>query len=282
MTQIQLWKLVGSLYTKLEQFALPEEFLSIDALSGTLPSGVYTTFRSYYQFKTYPIQSHISRLENSARLKGVEFQLNPTALQSALHTIVYQFPAHEKRLRITVDLDKPTFDIYISIEELKTPSSDEYASGAVAISKEFERNNPEAKSTSFLADALAIKKLFPSEVNEVLLVDQEGKIKEGLSSNFFLIVNGKLITAGEEVLPGITRSIILEAANTAGVPVLLESPSYNLIHDCEEAFISSASRSILPLRKIDSIEIGEHVPGKITKLLTKCFWERIERETVYF
>lgn len=282
MNHVQLWKLSGPIYTKPEQVVLSSGFSSIDALSGTLPSGVYTTFRSYYQFKTYPIQSHIARLENSARLKGNVIQLNPTALQSALHTIVYQFPAHEKRLRITVDLEKPTFDAYISIEELKTPASEEYALGAIAISKDFKRHNPEAKSTSFLADALEIKKSFPSDVNEVLLIDQEGKIKEGLSSNFFMILDGKLITAGEEVLPGITRSIILEAATTAGIPVLLESPSYNLIHDCEEAFISSASRSILPLRKIDSIEIGEHVPGRITKLLTKCFWERIERETVYF
>jgi len=282
MTQIQLWKLSGPLYTKLEQLVIPGDVHSIDALSSTLPSGVYTTFRTYYQFKTYPIQSHIDRLENSARLKGIVIHLDPKALHAALHTIVYQASAHEKRLRITVDLEHPSYDVYISIEELKTPSSKEYSAGAVAITKEFERNNPEAKSTNFLADALAIKSTIAHDVNEVLLVDRKGKIKEGLSSNFFIIVGGRLITAGEEVLPGITRSIILEAANTAGIMVLLESPSYSQIKDCDEAFISSASRSILPLRKIDSMDIGKQAPGDITKLLSKCFWERIERETVYF
>ncbi len=282
MLSIQLWKLSGPLYQHLEQIQLDPKIVTIDTLANSLSTGVYTTFRTYYQYKTYPIHVHIERLENSANLKGNKLRLDADSIQKALHRIVYQYSAHEKRIRINVDLGDPSFDVYISIEELTTPSIEEYSTGAHAITKPFERNNPQAKSTSFLADALAIKKSIPSGVNEVLLIDRNGDIREGLSSNFFMIKDGKIVTSGDDVLQGITRTIIMDEANAIKIPIELKNPSYTDLSSCDEAFVSSASRSLLPLRKIDDIIIGKNVPGELTRQLTKRFWERIERETVFF
>lgn len=50
----------------------------------------------------------------------------------------------------------------------------------------------------------------PPDVNELLLAESDGTILEGLSSNFFVIMDGTLHTAGEGILPGTVRDLLLE------------------------------------------------------------------------
>lgn len=50
----------------------------------------------------------------------------------------------------------------------------------------------------------------PADVNELLLADSDGTILEGLSSNFYVVMGGTLYTAGEGVLPGTVRDLVLE------------------------------------------------------------------------
>jgi branched-chain amino acid aminotransferase len=118
--------------------------------------------------------------------------------------------------------------------------------------------------------------LLSDEVNEVLLVNPQGEILEGLSSNFFGVSRGVLFTADQEILPGITRAIVLAAAKTLSVEVCQKPVQLTGIAQLEEAFLTSASRAVLPVRQIDQTVIGSGEAGPVTRRLGEAFQVRIE------
>ena len=91
-------------------------------------------------------------------------------------------------------------------------------------------------------------------VLQVVLVGEGGALLEGLSSNFFVVQGGALRTAGEGVLLGSVRELVLRVARREGVPVLLSPPLLGELDAWEGALISSTSRLLLP---VDEVEVAE-------------------------
>lgn len=110
------------------------------------------------------------------------------------------------------------------------------------------------------------------------MVADNGLIMEGLSSNFFGVMQGSLYTADEGVLPGITRSLVLEEAELANVPVKLTGIPLDKLHTIDECFITSASRAVLPVVEIDDVVIQNGKPGPITQILRSRYLQRIKVE----
>ena len=122
------------------------------------------------------------------------------------------------------------------------------------------------------------------------MVDEAGRILEGLTSNFFAVKGGELWTNEEGVLSGITRSLVLDEAVRIELPVNYKSIMITEIPILEEAFITSSSRGILPVKQIDDVYIGSGQPagpgkpacpcqpGPITKRLVDCLEDRIRNE----
>jgi branched-chain amino acid aminotransferase len=104
-----------------------------------------------------------------------------------------------------------------------------------------------------------------------------GQVLEGSSSNFFALLNGVLRTAGDGVLAGVTRGIVLEAAKGL-LPIVTEPISLNDMPNLREAFITSISRAVLPVVAIDAEVVGSGVPGPYTREIIQRFNARLERE----
>jgi branched-chain amino acid aminotransferase len=110
------------------------------------------------------------------------------------------------------------------------------------------------------------------------LLVKEGKILEGMTSNFFYVVGRDarslppyLYTAQADILLGITRQIVIEVARGRGVAVKYEALKRGQIATIDEAFITSSSRGIVPVVKIDDVMIGQGSPGPITKQLSAAY-----------
>jgi branched-chain amino acid aminotransferase len=129
------------------------------------------------------------------------------------------------------------------------------------------RENPRAKQTSWLADRSPPHEGSPYEW---LLLDENDLILEGASSNFYAVISApgvdrpELRTAGAGVLYGIARSIVLEVAPEMA-RVVLRAPSVRDLPRMQEAFITSASRGIVPVARIDGRSIGSDTPGDVTR-----------------
>jgi branched-chain amino acid aminotransferase len=115
-------------------------------------------------------------------------------------------------------------------------------------------------------------------VNEALMIDPDGRLLEGLSSNFYAVLEGVLWTAELGVLAGITRQAILDEVRQANLPLHLEGLPLAELPRASEAFISSASRGVLPVCRIDSLVIGSGTPGPLTRQLGQRYQARIERD----
>lgn len=280
MTQVAIWKLTPSRASALEEVRLYPEPASLNAASRLLPGGVYTTFRTFEGHKILPLEDHIRRLEESAALVNTSIPLDPKTIHAALYEAVGRFSNGEKRIRLTLDLEKVHGELYISLEPLQVPSAQDYERGVRAITCASHRDNPKAKQTSFISIAENVRRELPPDVNEGLLLDAGGHILEGLSSNFFAIRDGVIWTAEEGVLAGITRSILLKIARQLRIPIRMEAIASAEIPALQEAMITSASRLVLPVTQIDRTAIGTGEPGPITRRLMQAFEAEIKADLV--
>ena len=251
---------------------------TLDQASLALPSGVYTTFRTYQRTRVFRFDSHLARLEESARLAGVPIKLNRERSRQSVREAVRLYGEEEARIRLTVDLEVEPGRLFVSIEPLVVPPPESYRLGVRTITRCMQRANPEAKLTSFLTSAATLRTELPPGVNEVLMIDGEGHFLEGLSSNFFAVNHDQLWTAGSGVLNGITRKIVLEEAENVGIPVVLSAPSIRLLQEYQEAFITSASRSVLPVVQVDGRLVGPGRPGPVSEGIRQKYESRILAE----
>jgi D-alanine transaminase len=175
-------------------------------------------------------------------------------------------------------------------------------------------DNCHIKSASVLSNVQAINVAHARGYSDVMLFDksrggqrhdddsqarqggeEEELLLEGATSNVFLVIDGELWTApvrgGERnkwnVLPGITRDVILTAAAPrAGIPVRLfseaaESVDNNvaaLLQRASEAFFTSTTREILPVSSVqhDGVDYEFEALGPVTRKLYRAFVETVE------
>jgi branched-chain amino acid aminotransferase len=276
---ISTWRLrpVGEIY-ETTPFPTGKPAASLDEVSLQLPGGAYTTFRTYHHIECLRIQDHMQRLCDSAERAQQRVSLSFTPLRAALRAILVQSPFGEARVRVTLDLEKEPGMLYVSIEELHLLPRSAYLAGVKVTTRILQRENPKAKLTSFISTAAGYRAHLPPGVNETLMVQPDGRILEGLSSNFFGIKGDAMWTAEEGVLSGITRATVLDIANRLGIPVHFEAIQLDELADLDECFITSAGRGVLSVVQIDEKVIGKGVPGSVTKSLMVGFTEWIKQE----
>ncbi len=264
---------------ELIKIEIPVGWDTLDAVTTHLPGGAYTTFRTYDHNKVIRLDDHLGRLEETARLAHKPVTLERLRLREALRNVIDEYPGKmDLRIRVVLDLEDFVGEIYIMAEILKTPPPDAYHSGVRVITCQLQRDNPKAKLTASIPVADKIRGQLPTGVEEALMVDDAGRILEGLTSNFFAVKGDEIWTNEEGVLSGITRSLVLDEAVRIELPVNFRSITITEIPDLEEAFITSSSRGILPVKQIDRILIGSGQPGPITKRLMDCLEDRIRNE----
>lgn len=163
------------------------------------------------------------------------------------------------------------------MEELHTPSIEEYRQGVSIITQKMHRENPQAKATSFIQEAEKVRQQNDKKgINEILMISDDGHVLEGLSSNFFGILHGHIVTAKDGILPGITRKVVLDLANQLGIPVVYENLRVGDIPKLDEAFITSASRAVLPVTNIDGQPVRNGQVGEITRKLQIAFQKNLD------
>jgi branched-chain amino acid aminotransferase len=284
----------------------------MSAASAALPSGAYTTFRTYAGKRVLRLGQHAARLGESISLLGQPATVHVAhlhggvaqALQHARAQSNWPAAAHAPEARFRVTFAPP--QLFVSVEPFAPYPHALYETGVRCVTVALHRNNPHAKSTSFIASAAQAYKQLPAGVNEGLMIadDGSGAILEGLSSNFFAVlaqvpapplrphpdkasfaggggtVGGVVLrTEAERVLSGVTRALVLEIAQ-AVLPISSHAVTLPELPAVRECFITSVSREILPVVQVDDIVIGNGRPGPITQMLRQRLAELVQREAV--
>lgn len=232
--------------------------------------GVYTITNTYQTTKILKLDAHLDRLENSARLAGMPVTLDRPRLRAALRALIVEANYGDSRFRITAPKDQPGCFI-LSVEPFAPPAPDIYAHGVRCVTVPGSaRSNPAAKTTDWMQDRETVEKSLPPGIYTGLLLGSTGDILEGISSNFYAILHGELRSAGKDALPGIAQQVVYAVAPDV-LPVRRDAVNVVDIPRLEEAFITSASRGIIPVIAIDGIMIGGGKPGVKTRALRERY-----------
>ncbi len=252
---------------------------TLDAVSLRLPNGAYTTLRTYDTDRISGLSAHLQRLIESSQLLQRPYPIDLGALRSALRDVIARERLTALRLRITVPLDVD--QIFISVEPFEVYPAEFYQRGVRCATTRLSRHTPQAKSTDFIASSRETKAAIDPGIHELLIVNRAGEILEGISSNFYAVIDGVLRTAGKDVLEGITRHIVLQEA-AAVIPIDYRPIKVSELDRVTEAFITSSSREVMPVIQIDDQIIGTGQPGSITQTLLEKYRAYLERnaETV--
>ena len=115
-----------------------------------------------------------------------------------------------------------------------------------------------------------------------ILLDTRGYLCEGIGSNIFTVKEGTIYTPKSQyVLAGVTRETVLELAAECGIPAVEADLSPYDGCTADEAFITSTSFCVCPVRSINGVTLGDGtVPGPVTKALTDAFIALVDHDFV--
>lgn len=259
---------------------LPEENakIPVNDLAVLRGYGIFDFFRTYGG-KPFHLKDHLKRLEHSAR--SIELKL-PLSIEK-IHDIVMETlkKNHHKdsNVRIVVTggqtedfitpCGKPR--LLVMVTEVCTYPEKWYRDGVKIITVPLERQIPAAKSLNYLSAILALKDAYEKNAVEAVYTDRDGNLREGTTSNFFLFNQGKMITPGtKDILPGITRQVVLELAKHE-FEVQIREIHIDELSQAQGAFLSSSNKQILPVVQVDDLIIGDGKPCPQTRLIMKRF-----------
>lgn len=128
------------------------------------------------------------------------------------------------------------------------------------------------KATTLLANVLARQTAAEQGAAEAILI-RDGLALEGAASNLFIVRDGLLITPpkGDELLPGITRDLILELAAQNSIEFKEQSITQKELNEADEIWLSSSVREIAPVVKLDGTTQGNASPGPLWRQMNKLY-----------
>ena len=267
--------LQGFHLTQKECIPLPFAASSLDELTGRLSNGFYTTFSTLAQgTRVLGLKAHLERLYGPAK----EFHLRPSADEQIVRRQIAQLARSllPKESRIRLILAKDTGNVYLGIQPLIPPSESVYRNGVHVVTTEMARHDPRIKGTDFIAQSMEQRKWVKGDVYEVLLT-LNGRILEGMTSNFYAVKSRTLITAQKGILLGVTRRAVLRIARGEGMSIQYRSPLVN--EHFNEAFLTSSSRGVVPIVEIDGRSVGQGRVGAWVKRLSLAYQAYVEERS---
>lgn len=226
---------------------------------------IYETIRTI-DGSPWLLGKHLKRLRASAKVLGLKVPYTNAEFAKQIERLIKKNGYAESRVRITLTRGNNGFDFMtckkplVLIEATKLPKFKQ-SDGISVTTFEVERPAARIKSTSMLPSILARR----NSGEETLLVDRHGNITEGSFSNIFVVKGGVLITPKEGMLEGTTRNFILKKyRKTKEAPIPLKN-----IYKYDEIFLTSSTKGVIPVIKVDGKPISNGKIGELTKQIIK-------------
>lgn len=124
------------------------------------------------------------------------------------------------------------------------------------------------KATTLLPNVLLRQQAGERGASEAILI-RDGHSIEASSSNIFIVRDGVIITPPKSqiMLPGITRDLVLELAGQHGIAYREDNIAEDELHDADEVWITSSTREIVPVTRLDDKAVGDGSPGQVWKTM---------------
>ena len=261
--------------------------------------GIYETLRTYNR-APFLYERHLARLRASAARLQLDVPFDDEALRgwmndtvTAAGEMVGTPGMNEAYIRVlltrgvgelTYDLKStPAPTLVIIVKPLEEPAARVFNDGIPIALVQVLRNhpgsvNPIIKSNNLLNNALAMQEANRRGAEEGLMCNYRGELSECSQANFFMVRNGVALTPRSQagLLEGITRAYLFDVGKDVGVEVREEMLFPKDLEPglIDEAFITSTTRELSPVTRIDDRTIGSGRPGPVTKKLLEGYRKR--------
>lgn len=163
--------------------------------------------------------------------------------------------------------------IFIMSNPLLTPPGELLASGVAAITASDNRwLRCDIKAISLLPNVLLRQMAIDVGAVETILL-REGFMTEGAASNIFVVKDGVLLTPPKNhlMLPGITYDVVLELAAAHDIPYEVRAVSEYEVRTAHELLLTSSTKEIMPITRLDGKTVGDGSPGKMFAQLYQLY-----------
>jgi branched-chain amino acid aminotransferase len=258
--------------------------------------GVYETLRTYNRVP-FLFERHVRRLRASAHHLQLRVNFDDVTLARRVDdTMSAAGEMREAYVRVllTRGVGELTYDIaatpepslVIIVKPLDEPPSRVFDEGIRISLVSILRNhpasvNPIIKSNNLLNNALAMQAAHQRGADEALMCNYRGELSECSQSNFFLVRNGVALTPSSEagLLEGVTRAFLFEVGRSAGIEVRDATLYPQDLESADEAFITSTTRELNPVVRVDDRVVGSGRPGPVFKTLLAGYRKRAQELT---
>lgn len=266
----QLYALHGE---QIVQLDVPQHASDPARVHDGLPLGVYEAARTFDHDLFVGLAAHLDRMERSIGLASLAGGFDRTNLCRALDHAARNSPSADSKIRFDHLAGPATAlgsdaHVVLQVTPLDLPPDEVYTEGVGCQLTELQRTRPEVKGAKWVLERRAAE---GGESNfESILVDEEGRLLEGTMSNLFWCSEGTVYTAPVGgVLPGITRSLVIELARGLGLLVREQNARVDALDQIDEAFLTTSVRSVVPIRSIAAVKLGS--PGPLTKAIAEAY-----------
>jgi D-alanine transaminase len=171
--------------------------------------------------------------------------------------------------------------IVITARNLDLANAEKQAADGVAVISVPENRweRVDIKSVSLLPNVLAKQTAREQGAREAWFVDKKGFVTEGSSSNAWIVTkNGTVVTrhVDHAILKGITRTVVLDIIAAEGLKLDVRPFTIDEAQQAREAFITSASQTVMPVVKVDGRPVGNGAPGLVASALRREFYRHAE------
>jgi D-alanine transaminase len=227
---------------------------------------------------------HFRRLRHSlqhTRIQGVDVD----ALQTAVQSLLAKNELTSRRAKIYIQVtrgaaprqhafpDEPTEPTVYATASPHAPPTDKWAQGVKTILHPDQRwARCDIKSTALLPNVLANQKAMEHDAYEALLV-REGFVTEASHSSVFGVLDGTVMThpLTNHLLPGITRSVVLDLCQDLNVPVDESPIPTERLSDLDELMLTGTTTGVMPVVRIGDTTVADGTPGPVTRELQEAF-----------
>ena len=241
--------------------------------------GVYEFFRIHHGRPFY-LDRHLNRFYQSLDLLKIEIVFNPNDFERIIDQLialtdlpdffikVYAIPGSLEKLSPAA--------VYIIPVIMQEYAKEVYQTGSNLLLREYIRFLPEAKSTNYIASVFWKPEMDAMKAIDVLFVNK-GMVLESSRGNIFVVKNRKIYTSNENILKGITRSIVIDIMTDFKIQYSTGNFNTDFLFEADEVFITSTTKLIMPIVRIEDRIIADGKPGERTKEILTRYIEIMDK-----
>ena len=243
--------------------------------------GIYEVI-PVYNDKPFRLEQHLARLQYCLEQVDIDNPHSNIEWKNIINTLIKRNGGGHLSIYLQItrgvsetrNHDKPddiSPTVFLMASEL-TVDETNIATTSAALLEDIRWQFCDIKSISLLGNML-LKNQAKAKGHSEAILHRDGFVTEGSTSNVFIVKHREVFTPPQNnlILGGITRDVIIELAEAAGLKVHQQQITVDELLAADEVWITSSSREISPVTNIDENIIGNGNIGPVAKVLHQEF-----------